>query len=161
MIFGFFSRWKKAGKATGVTGGAGKLCAFDKDGNVVSAGVTAEEVGGKLYRHVIRLYTTNVDTTSGPVFRIFTTVYSKRSTSYTVADFMALLPDNADGSWFSATGYATTPLFDSNMYSVFALDIATNNNLEIHANLRDGSNPDFYFNVSPEDVAISDYPFEV
>lgn len=54
MIFGFFSRWKKASKATGITGGAGKLCAFDKDGNVVSAGVTAADVG-KYYRHCIRI----------------------------------------------------------------------------------------------------------
>lgn len=55
MIFGFFSRWKKAGRAVGVTGGAGKLCAFDADGNVVSAGVTAADVGGKYYRHCIRI----------------------------------------------------------------------------------------------------------
>lgn len=55
MIFGFFSRWKKAGRATGVTGGAGKLCAFDKDGNVVSSGIAADDVGRKLYQHTVTL----------------------------------------------------------------------------------------------------------
>ena len=54
-MFGFFNKWKRAGRAVGLTGGAGKLCAFDADGNVVSAGVTAADVGGKYYRHCIRI----------------------------------------------------------------------------------------------------------
>ena len=54
-MFGFFNKWKRAGRGVGVTGGAGKLCAFDKDGNVVSSGIAAADVGGKLYQHTITL----------------------------------------------------------------------------------------------------------
>lgn len=54
MIFGFFSRWKKAGRATGVTGGAGKLCKFDKDGNVVASAAEPDNAM-PLYIHTVTL----------------------------------------------------------------------------------------------------------
>lgn len=44
MIFGFFSRWKKAGRAVGLTGGAGKLAYFDNDGNVVASDKTPSDI---------------------------------------------------------------------------------------------------------------------
>lgn len=37
MFTGLFARWKKAGRAVGLTGGAGKLAYFDNDGNVVAS----------------------------------------------------------------------------------------------------------------------------
>ena len=73
-MFGFFNKWKRAGKGVGITGGAGKLCAFDKDGNVVSAGVTAADVG-KYYRHCIRIEASNDWQPGNVYFEIINNAY--------------------------------------------------------------------------------------
>ena len=80
MIFGFFSRWKKAGRATGITGGAGKLCAFDKDGNVVSSGIAADDVGGKLYQHTVTIQNDTV-TAGDPVGLATYYIFNRSSTA--------------------------------------------------------------------------------
>ena len=54
-MFDFFNKWKRAGKGVGISGGAGKLCAFDKDGNVISSGFAAADVSKHLYQHTITL----------------------------------------------------------------------------------------------------------
>lgn len=54
-MFGFFSRWRKAARGIGIEGGVGKLCAFDKDGNVISSGIAAADVSKHLYQHTVTL----------------------------------------------------------------------------------------------------------
>lgn len=65
-MFGFFSRrWRRAGQAVGISGGADKLAKFDADGNVVSSGIDADDVAGKLYHHYISV---TVNDTTEPTY---------------------------------------------------------------------------------------------
>ena len=54
-MFGFFNKWRRAGRGVGIKNGVGKLAMFDQDGNVVSSGIAADDVGGKLYQHTVTL----------------------------------------------------------------------------------------------------------
>lgn len=53
-MFGFFNKWRRAGRGVGIKNGVGKLVMFDVDGNVVSSGVSADGVG-KIYQHTVTL----------------------------------------------------------------------------------------------------------
>lgn len=107
-MFGFFNKWKRAGKGVGVSGGAGKLCAFDKDGNVVSAGVSVADVGGKYYRHCIRIdFKSGTDYFPGVVqYEIINKSSSELNTWAKVRDATPTTEFIASGGWQDLmTGY--------------------------------------------------------
>lgn len=54
-MFGFFNKWRRAGRGVGIKNGVGKLCQFDADGNVIASSVSPSDVGGKLYQHTVTL----------------------------------------------------------------------------------------------------------
>ena len=66
-MFAFFSRWKRASRAVGVTSGTGKLCKFDKDGNVVSSGISPDDIPTPTvyYMHYVSL---SDDTNNGTFY---------------------------------------------------------------------------------------------
>lgn len=105
MIFGFFSRWKKGSKAVGVTGGAGKLCCFDKDGNVVSSGITADDVG-KIYQHTVTLTADSV-VADAPEASVTYVIYNRSSTPLTtwakLRDATPTFPTLCSGSFYYGT----------------------------------------------------------
>lgn len=100
MIFSFFSRWKKAGRATGVTGGAGKLCAFDKDGNVISSGVSADDVG-KIYQHTVTIMNDTI-VSGDPVGLATYTIFNR---SNTPLNTWAKLRDATPTDYIPCTGF--------------------------------------------------------
>ena len=53
-MFGFFNKWKRSGRGVGIKNGVGKLAMFDQDGNVISSGVSADDVR-KIYQHTVTL----------------------------------------------------------------------------------------------------------
>lgn len=112
MIFGLFSRWKKAGRATGVTGGAGKLCAFDKDGNVVSSGIAADDIGGKLYQHTVTLTADSV-VADAPEATVTYVIYNRSSTPLTtwakLRDATPTYPTLCSGSFYYTPASARFP----------------------------------------------------
>jgi len=111
MIFGFFSRWKKGSKAVGVTGGAGKLCCFDKDGNVVSSGVSADGVG-KIYQHTVTLTADSV-VADAPEATVTYVIYNRSSTPLTtwakLRDATPQSPTLCSGSFYYTPASARFP----------------------------------------------------
>jgi hypothetical protein len=102
-MFGFFNKWKRAGKGVGITGGAGKLCAFDADGNVVSAGVSAADVGGKLYEHHVQLVSSGMTAGQADLILDFTLLSRSSAPLNTYAKVRDALPQSktiAVGSFY-------------------------------------------------------------
>lgn len=108
-MFGFFNKWKRAGKGVGISGGVGKLAMFDKDGNVVSSGISVEGLDVKIYRHAIRW---SASDDSDTTFDVFLTLYTKSATALTATTFYTALPAH-DANPLAGTGWATSPLFET------------------------------------------------
>ena len=123
MIFGFFSRWKKAGRAVGISNGSGKLCMFDKDGNVISSGIDPESVSSHLYRHDIHWTASDdADTT----FDIYGVLYTTSSTALTGSTFYTALPAHNKNP-LSVSGWATAPVY-SEIGPAYAVGKASESN---------------------------------
>lgn len=144
MIFGFFSRWKKAGKASGVTGGAGKLCAFDKDGNVISSGIDPDDISHEpLYIHYISLQT-DEDTAGAPTAIVtFSLITRSQDTLHTWAKLRDAVPQQPQlcaGSFYYS---AATVRFDANV--IYRNGSGSTATLRVETNLKTGQTMPPYF----------------
>ena len=110
-MFGFFNKWKRAGRGVGVTGGAGKLCVFDKDGNVVSSGIAADDVG-KIYQHTVTLMTDSI-VSDAPEAVVTYVIYNRSSTPLTtwakLRDATPTYPTLCSGSFYYTPATARFP----------------------------------------------------
>ena len=110
-MFGFFNKWKRAGKGVGLTGGVGKLAMFDKDGNVVSSGIAADDVG-KIYQHTVTLMTDSV-VSDAPEAVVTYVIYNRSSTPLTtwakLRDATPTYPTLCSGSFYYTPATARFP----------------------------------------------------
>ena len=126
-MFGFFNKWRKAGRGVGISGGVDKLAAFDKDGNVVSSGIAKTAVLTTMYQHNIHWSATDESDTT---FEIYLTVYSKSVTALDAAHFYSALPD-PEYNPVQATGILTTPILTPAVATVHAVQKGTSDRIQI------------------------------
>lgn len=110
-MFGFFNKWKRAGRGVGVSGGVGKLAMFDKDGNVVSSGIAADDVG-KIYQHTVTLTADSV-VADAPEATVTYVIYNRSSTPLTtwakLRDATPQSPTLCSGSFYYTPASARFP----------------------------------------------------
>ena len=99
-MFGFFNKWRRAGRGVGIKNGVGKLAMFDQDGNVVSSGVSADGVG-KIYQHTVTIQNDTV-TAGDPVGLATYTIFNRSSTALNT---WAKLRDATPTDYIPCTGF--------------------------------------------------------
>ena len=110
-MFGFFNKWRRAGRGVGIKNGVGKLAMFDQDGNVVSSGVSADGVG-KIYQHTVTLTADSV-VADAPEAVVTYVIYNRSSTPLTtwakLRDATPQSPTLCSGSFYYASATARFP----------------------------------------------------